>query len=235
MEHMRDKEFDKKLQEKIGTFTPKVPEHLWDNIVKEVHGQQVVPSKKNSAALSWLKIAASIAVVLTAITLYIKRPHDVIYLSGKKVQQIEQKKVLQSQTPRVATAKNEVIKWNTDKSQNLRHEAIEQKGLMEGGAVQDEQSAPHQPFNAEIKGPDILLVKNEIKLPEHIASLPLILSEPVAEERVKRNKKGFAVSDVLNYVVASVNQGDKKVISFANDDEGILKVALDLKALKTEL
>lgn len=234
MEHMQDKEFDKKLQEKIGAFTPKVPEHLWDNIVKEVHGQSIVPSKKDSVALSWLKIAASIAVVLTAITLYVKRPHEVIYLSGKKVQQIEQKEVLQSQIPAVATAKNEVIEWNTDKSQIPRYETVEQKTLIEV-ATQDEKSTPHQPFDAEIKGPDILLVKNEVKLPEHIASLPLILSEPVKEERVKRNKKGFAVSDVLNYVVASVNQGDKKVISFANDDEGILKVALDLKVLKTKL
>lgn len=234
MEHMQDKEFDKKLQEKIGAFTPKVPEHLWDNIVKEVHGQSMVPSKKDSAALSWLKIAASIAVVLTAITLYVKRPHEVIYLSGKKVQQIEQKEVLQSQTPAVVTAKKEVMEWNTDKSQIPRYETVEQKTLIEV-ATQDEKSVPHQSFDAEIKGPDILLVKNEVKLPEHIASLPLITSEPVEEESVKRNKKGFAVSDVLNYVVASVNQGDKKVISFANDDEGILKVALDLKALKTKL
>jgi hypothetical protein len=234
MEHMQDKEFDKKLQEKIGAFTPKVPEHLWDNIVREVHGQPVVPSKRNGAASSWLKIAASIAVVLTTITLYVKRPHEVIYLSGKKAQQIEQKGVLQSQTPAVVTAKNEGMEWNTDKSQNLRHEAVEQKTLIEV-ATQNEKSVPHQPFDAEIKGPDIVLVKNEAKLPEHIASLPLILSEPVEEERAKKNKKGFAVSDVLNYVVASVNQGDKKVISFANDDEGILKVALDLKALKTKL
>lgn len=234
MEHMQDSGFDKRLQEKIGAFTPKVPEHLWDNIVKEVHGQPIVTLKKKHAAWGWIKIAASIAVVLTAITLYVKRPPEVIYLSGKKVQQVEQKKVSKSQTAAVVTTENEVTGWGTDKSQNLKREAAEQKTRVEA-AIQDEKSAPHQPFNAEIKGPDILLVKNEIKLPDHIASLPLSSFEPVEEAKVKRNKRGFVISDVLNYVIASVDQGDKKVISFANDEEGILKVALDLKTLKTKL
>ncbi|MFC6099689.1 hypothetical protein [Olivibacter domesticus] len=234
MEHMQDRGFDEKLREKIGAFTPNVPEHLWYNIEKEIDEQPKVSLKRRNVSLGWIKIAASIGVVLVTITLYVKKPHEVIYLSGKAIQQVEQKEVLQPQIAEVATTNDGVIELHADKPQGLKEEYIEQKPVIDV-AVQDEQTSPHQPINAEITRPNILLVENHVKLPEHIASLALIPSEPVEETKLKRNKKAFAVSDVLNYVVASVNQGDKKVISFANDDEGILKIALDLKALKTKL
>lgn len=232
MEHMQDRGFDEKLRKKISAFTPNVPERLWCNIEKEIDEQSTVSLKRRNVSLGWIKIAASIAVVLVTFTLYVKKPHEVIYLSGKKIPNLAQKNALQTQPPTVVAEKNEVIELNVEKPHALKEQFTEQKTPI-NVATQDEQRSLRQPFNAEIKRPDISLVSNEVKLPVYAVTLTSIPAEPI--EEAKRNKRGFAISDVLNYVVASVDQGDKKIISFANDEEGILKVALDLKTLKTKL
>ncbi|QNL50429.1 hypothetical protein H8S90_02050 [Olivibacter sp. SDN3] len=243
---MQDKLFDREIKNIVHNYEPRAPVDLWGKIEREldVNHPKVVAINRGRARVSWLKIAAAIVALLGAVSWFTRQKNEVIYLQADK-----SKTTLANERPNSFARMAIKSSINSNKevsvlprdaehstlsehfpSRDIKETLYVEHGTVErrGGRIEQEVSRP-------------MLAVSEDRIPSLLAvnSLPLVNVNNVAIEEpakpLEKEKRTLAVSDLLNYVVAPMNKGEEKVLSFTNDDEGSIKLAINLKALKTIL
>lgn len=248
MDRMQDDTFDKKIREKFGSFEPKVPKDLWSDIAVQLDQQRsmtdIRQQKKKKTFIGW-SIAATIVLVVGWGAWYM-RPVDRVYLSANK-------KIIEEGTTQIsADAPQSVGKSSLpdDIPDNDQVPVSHNTHLTDAvrlSAVAIRTKEVQLAANTSITSLARPVLENEVIAVEVPAYENKLVSEtelrvtaieiPRLDRKVlkEREKDDFGVSKILNYVVGSVDHGETKVLSFASDDEGTLKVAVDLKALKVKL
>lgn len=245
MDPIRDKQFDDRLKERLNAFEPQVPKHTWGDIVSKLDEKNVVPLKKRGTKFLWLKAAAAVVIMVGVLMLFLNKPKEIIYLTAnKKIETREEHKPTAKKTPMrnvsaqtteqppikpteqtIAEVANVRQKTSTAALRNI----LEEKAKAPDLVVIASKVALAEPRPGELIDKGELYV-NEVQQPSLEENTPAIVAtEPL------REKRKFGVGNLLNYVVSSVDQGKEKVISFANDDEGTIKVAVNFKALRMRL
>lgn len=241
MEPMQDNIFDRAVKSKVDSFEPKVPDRLWVNISAQLNERNVAPLKKNKK-FAWMKMAAAIVLLLIGATWYTHRSKEVIYLTANTKQQAtaeEKQPVLAQNEPmRSASVMDRVVQpMNDEGEKNPSKTTVVQHPIEIPITEEMPTSVYRRPvIEEEVSQSALTPIYAGIALTDEIRASNLVQTAVLVQQRdQKKDKKKFEVSDVLNYLIGSMNQGKDKVVSFANDDEGSLKVAVDFKALKIKL
>jgi len=247
MDSMQDKQFDDRLKEKLGAFEPQVPRHTWENIVSKLDEKKVIPLARKQPGFLWLKVAAAVIAVMGALMLYVNRPKEIIYLTAnKKLETPQENKpaakpivgninVQPMRQPAIKPATQTVVDVVNVKNVTEKTIATFSRNILEEKAKTPDLADMEPKLALAELSLDELIDKRALYVYEAQQS-PLEENAPAigAKEPLKEKRK-FGVGDLLNYVVSSVDQGKEKVVSFANDDEGTIKVAVNFKALRTRL
>ena len=257
MERMQDKQFDQFFKDKVGRFEPPVPGHIWENIQQQLDPGPTVVLHKKRRNVWWIQVAAAVVLVVGAIMFYINRPTEVVYLTAKKVQQQEmphQGKGVVSAEP-VAKEKRSHATNNKESSRvveqvsKARKESAMPKQMAQqsdaGIKASFDDAIPmseavkitHPMMADEIKTADLAAIDMETMPAQHEMAQREPFEDTVPGGPMKRikNKKELAAGDILEYVASSVSPRNEKIISFASDEEGTIKVAVNFKALKIRL
>ncbi|MGK9127904.1 hypothetical protein M1D52_04545 [Olivibacter sp. SA151] len=247
MDRMRNDIFDEEVRKKLDSFEPQVSNKVWSNIAEQLDqqttGSGARPLQMKRALMRW-SIAAMIALTLGLGITYIKQPRKVVYLSAKK----EVIKDEGAALPLPVTKSNNGI----GKGEKMVHRSVsparrDLKERIDGRKITVSE-------NRAMTDPDVIMedtgnrpmIVNEVvsvavspgngRVEQPALQFAFIETPTLKDTKVKsQEKKNFGIGEILNYVVGSVDHGDAKVLSFASDDEGTLKVAVDLKALKVRL
>ncbi|GAA4798952.1 hypothetical protein GCM10023231_29630 [Olivibacter ginsenosidimutans] len=248
MDPIQDKQFDKQLQAKFNTYEPEVPAHLWGNIADKLNDHQVIPLKKKSTKFLWLKVAAAISAVIGMSLFYRNQPREIIYLRAAKTAENMPRQAVEVKHPPMETVQTlvgnqqeKVVGRPVTKARVRPVRSTEQAYPIVVTTVM------HNAINDEVKQtaivaveqkptmvtPDVqqmvraeLGVAQEVNLPAHVKT---------EMQEAPKGKKPFGMGNLLNAVISSVDQGEERIISFTNDSEGTIKVAVNLKALRTRL
>jgi len=255
---MQDKQFDQFFKDKVGRFEPPVPGHIWENIQQQLDPGPTVVLHKKRRNVWWIQVAAAVVLVVGATVFYINRPTEVVYLTAKKVQEAGERR----QNEGIVSTKLKIAETRENAVNNKENSlAVEQVSQVSEVNVIPRQIAQkhhvdtkktfdvpmsgseaveimHPVMVDEIKTADLVAtaiekaisVQNE--MPRQASFVDSVSNEPM--KRVK-NKKEFAAGDILEYVASSVNPRNEKIVSFASDEEGTIKVAVNFKALKIKL
>lgn len=244
---MQDKVFDKSIRDKLQSFEPKVPTGLWTNIAAGLEEKPVVPLKRRNNRFFWIRIAAAVIIFIGMAMFYINRPREIIYLTVSNKQGNKEVIMPESQSIELAPLLNEKVQemkqpkvvksFTSERTKNDGQTAPAMSFVQE---EEQDVSAPmpvfkHPTLEEEVKRTAFTMphpaVREEQLLPTFVDETPDLL----AVKASTKDKKRFGAADLLNYVVKSVDQRDEKLLSFANDEEGTIKVAVNLKALKIKL
>lgn len=243
-------EFDRQLADKFKDFKPNVPAGLWDRIATQLDAQQshpVIPLKKRRFTTRWMSVAAAILMVCGMVYWY-NRPIPVTYLQGRvatheevasdpdgidvtakaptpePIPEVEPLDI--AQLKRVFTKKNRQRTITTAvQPKNLPAESTEIQQLT-AHETASPKDTPTAPIHAAETQP------TEQAFPaEAVAAVPDIQPLVVLEEEEETllaaentGRQPFGISNILNYVVGTVDQREEKLVTFSNDDEGSLKL-----------
>ncbi len=85
MERMEDKAFDRAIRDKLDNFHPEISAALWGKIEMELDKKEVIVpiGQKKRIPFLWLRVAASVVLLIGAFWGYVHRPREVVYLKGK--------------------------------------------------------------------------------------------------------------------------------------------------------
>lgn len=248
MDPMQDKIFDKSIRTKVQAFEPKVPEGIWADIAVSLEEKPVASLKQEKNRFFWLRMAAAIIVLIGAGTFYMNRPREIIYLTanGKKediktiVSSVETTTGQKPLEQGSVNGAEQITRKSFVGQRKASSERAEQQALVaateETNLIASAPAFAHPVLSEEVKRPELNVLDSgthEEKLVnvfiDEQPGLIILAQEP------SKDKKRFGAGNLLNYVVKAVDQRDQKVLSFANDEEGTIKVALNLKALKIKL
>lgn len=241
---MPDETFDKGIREKFESFEPKIPNDLWSSIAEQLDENAVMPitgRAKRKSPFVWLRVAAAIAVLIGLGMYYVRRTPEVVYLSAKeeaineKVKEEEAKAPVQAETKSGDIVDDRQAAKSYDYASNVRSKE-QAAAVTESPLIEDEQVELRRPVIEE----EVIAIHAPLyemdDASENKVQLALVKTPALSDKVLKlREKKSFGVDEILNYVVRSVGHGEERVLSFASDDEGTLKVAVDLKAIKIKL
>lgn len=244
---MQDNLFDEAVRKKLDSFEPGVRADLWLTVAEQLDQQAVEPITKplkTKKVLRWWSIAAMLAFGLGMGLIYVKQPHEVVYLSAKKEALKEEKDEIISSVPQenrevvenngvVSTSPSLVKRDLTKKSSDRKITDPENKLVT---AIESAAASTGNRPTIDNEVVTIAVPPYSERTEEKELQLVFLETPKLNDRGLKnREKKNFGIGEILNYVVGSVDHGDAKVLSFASDDEGTLKVAVDLKALKVKL
>ncbi len=241
---MPDETFDKGIREKFESFEPKIPNDLWSSIAEQLDENPMMPiagRAKRKNTFTWLRVAAAVAVLIGLGMYYVRPTSEVVYLSAKeevidkKVKEEEAKASVRLETKSGDIVDDRQASKSYDYASNVRRK--EQAAIaLESRAAEAEHVELRRPvIEEEVFAVEAPSYERGDGSPSHV-QLSLVKTPVLSDKSFKlREKKSFGVDEILNYVVRSVGHGEEKVLSFASDDEGTLKVAVDLKAIKIRL
>jgi len=240
--------FDKQLQEKFEGFRPEVSKGLWDKIAVQLDADEArfivrTPIKRRRFTTWWMAAAAILAVC--GVLYWQNRPVAVTYLHahvdttvvpGKNV--AESPKSIEVAEPvaepldlerlrKVFAKRSHKVKTKGDQPP-VREERRQPEEASFAKAVEFEERATGELGNLST---DRFLQRLPDSLEAVIAGVPDIEPLVVLEEEEETMlaategvKQPFGLSNILNYVVSTVDQRDEKLVTFSNDEEGSLKL-----------
>lgn len=255
MQSMSDKELDQLFQSRFDSFEAEPAASLWTSIESQLDEK---PGKRTAIPVFWM--AAASVVVLLGAGLWLFRPEEKVYLKGQavmaKVQQQPAEEIpggdilpepsgISSQAsavsraadsepgrkpvkPRVNTAPAYLAAVDTRKEEPAATVAPEHEVMF---AKVDEPVADSQPATvmaavATEEGPHSR--RGEV----HQTVLALLSPEEADEKPLQERRKIRSVGDIVNFVVAKVDQREDKLIEMAEDDEGTKISAINLGLFK---
>lgn len=247
---MQDKDFDKLFSSKFDDFESEPSPMVWDNIAGELDGK-----KGSRSWLTYLSIAATIAVVFTAGWLMLQKDnsgdnkhHNYANLHRKdtanSVAPQVTAPVVQQPAPAVIDRSSEDKLASTSKRQPKNIPAVVHTPAPVANKVEDAVKAPQPvvtpepqliahnpaPVNAPIKPvmPDVQLSP---KASDVIASVPvenngdIASAEKQTEQPVK--KRGIHnLGGLINALVAKVDKRPNKFIEFSDDEDDEAETSL---------
>src|SRR5690606_5867008 len=253
-----NKEFDKRLREKFEGFRPDAPKGLWDKIATQLDAEESrfvvsTPVKPRRFPTWWMAVAATLLVVC-GVLYWQNRPVSVTYLHANADPVVAPEKAVVE--PTVAEEAPDSIAEPLDLDRLRRVFAKRNgKGKVEKRpqrVVREQQPEevvpagnrePQQLATRESKTPsfDALsherdsLERGQIEVAGVPAIEPLVVLEDEEETMLastEQTKRPFGISNILNYVVGTVDQREEKLITFSNDEEGSLKLDFNFSLAK---
>lgn len=245
MEPMQDKLFDKDIRDMVHNYEPQVPADLWKKIESELDGNRhkVVEINSNKTGGWWLKIAAAIVALLGGISWLTQQRNEVLYLHADKsnITVTEEPPETFAQTTGKSNIEfdgnTSVLPHDAEAPIIVAHFASERMEEPVLYAETGKDAARERRLDQEVSGPLLALGERSSRDLVFVREIPLakINGGIIEASTTQQKKKTLMVSDLLNYVVAPMNKGEEKVLSFTNDDEGSIRLAISLKALKARL
>jgi len=260
MNRGENKEFDKQLRDKFEGFRPEVPKGLWDKIatqLDEAEPRSVVamPAKRRRFPTWWMA-AAAVLLVACGVLYWQSRPVSVTYLHAHVDAEAEpEEAAVEPSTPEEAP---EPLAEPLDLERLKRVFAKKGRQVKEPKplSVVEGEEQPEEALPIEAVEPQQLAVNERtspspILLPKQRDSLengqteiagvpdiePLVVLEDEEEMMLastEQRKQPFGISNILNYVVGTVDQRDEKLVTFSNDEEGSLKLDFNFGLAKNK-
>lgn len=245
-----NKEFDQQLRKKFEDFRPEAPRGLWDKIAAQLDAEESpsvvpAPAKPRQFPTWWMAVAATLLVVC-GVLYWQNRPVSVTYLHAHvdAVKEPEEA-VVEPRAPeevpepvaepldlerlsRLFAKRNGKRKVEERPQRVVREHQPEE--VVSVGDVEPRQlvtSGPKTPSFDMLSRQRDSLESGEIELAGVPAIEPLVVLEAEEETMlasVEQTKQPFGLSNILNYVVGTVDQRDEKLVTFSNDEEGSLKL-----------
>lgn len=255
----KDNEFDRQVREKFEQFSPEVSSGLWEKIAGQLDAQEqpkkivIVPAKKRLLSGWWISVAAAVLVVCGAVYWY-NRPVTVTYLQGREaanndvpqkptkvpavivrepVDSIPSPEPLDIERLKKLFAKRKrptkTVEPEPQRLEQTTKMAVSEKPGLEDGMSQSVAATT----NSELSTPPI---NREEPI---IAAVPAIQPLVVLDEEEDHmlastagEKHPFGLSNILNYMVGTVDQREEKLVKFSNDGEGSLKLDFNFSLAK---
>jgi len=250
-------EFDKRLQQKFEDFRPQVPDGLWDRIAQQLDADAahpVVPirAKRRTVPARWM-IAAATLLVVCGVLHRQSRPVSVTYLHAEKSEaaatvvvpeltDVEPTPPATASEPAtealdLARLRQLFAKRNRKKPVPARAQAAAEVQELQvadpTGTIEPQQLAvtvlPATLVSPPAPGNEVAATVPDIE--------PLVVLEEEEETMLAStsdSKPSFGLSNILNYVVGTVDQRDEKLVTFSNDDEGSLKLDFNFGLAKNK-
>lgn len=231
-----DKDFDRLFQSKLDDIEVEPSAMVWDNIIDELDGKI-----KKKMGLPWMRIAATIVVMMGASLLFLRPDAEKVTLRGTAntelaatpsagstasgdmaigpenvvSDQISEPPVKHSKKQALAAAHKSIPKADSfaDTIQSVANINITQPEPQNIKTVTAMAQHPISVVDERIQLPANLNHNGTVK---PVNMVPVTIIQP--EEPVKK-KKIRGLGDILNAVIAKVDKRHDKVIEFANTDE----------------
>jgi len=244
-----NKEFDKQLREKFEGFRPEAPNGLWDKIATQLDAEEsrfIVSTRVKPRRFPtwWMAVAATLLIVCSVLY-WQNRPVSVTYLhahvdTAKEPEKAVVEPITPAEAPetvaepldlerlrRLFAKRNGKGKVEARPQVETHERQVEEVAREED--VERQQLATSESKALSFDEPSRLRDSLEREKAE-IASVPAIEPLVVLEEEetmlasTEQTKQPFGLSNILNYVVGTVDQRDEKLVTFSNDEEGSLKL-----------
>ncbi|HEY0894959.1 MAG TPA: hypothetical protein VGE15_00270 [Sphingobacteriaceae bacterium] len=246
---MSDKELDQLFQSRFDSFEAEPAASLWSSIESQLENK---PGKRAGMPVFWM--AAASVVVLLGAGLWLFRPEEKVYLKGETVlAKVHQQPAeeIPAGTPAISTQpaaetepaeSNPVRKAVRVKKDEYLAAADTREKEPAVQAVPENQvlfAKAEEPVAENDPAPIMALVAAE-EAPHSrrgevhqtvLAMLPPE-EEAVGEKPLRERRKIRSVGDIVNFVVAKVDQRDDKLIEMAEDDEGTKISGINLGLFK---
>jgi len=250
-------EFDKQLREKFEGFRPGAPEGLWDKIAAQLDAEEprsVVPMPKRRRLPAWWMAAAAVLLVVCGVLYWQNRPVSVTYLhahagTGETPEEavVEPTKPVEASEPVAEPLDLERLRRVFAK----KNRKVEERPRVAVRERQSEETLPMataEPQQLAMREPaspssEMLLQQRDTLegAESEIADVPDIEPLVVLEDEeetmlasTEQTKQPFGLSNILNYVVGTVDQRDEKLVTFSNDEEGSLKLDFNFGLAKNK-
>lgn len=264
MNPKENNKFDRQLRGKFEDFRPEVPAGLWDKIATRLDAQEkagVVPmvGKRRRLPAWWMAVAATL-VAVCGVTYWYNRPVSVTYLQGGIVAEEgfaepAAADTLQQDDPVPAVEPLDVERLKrffAKKDRKPEGNNSPQPPPAEKQTVEQhvETAVPQLAANETVQSRTYIAEKAmvEAELPVEelgsekaiLANVPDIQPLVALEEEetmlasAAQTKQAFGLSNILNYVVSTVDQREEKLVTFSNDDEGSLKLDFNFGLAKNK-
>lgn len=260
MNQDENNEFDKQLQKKLEGFRPEVPEGLWDKIAAQLDADETrfvvrAPVKRRLFPTWWMAAAATLLVVC-GVLYWQNRPVAVTYLRAHVDTMAEpEEDAAEPPTPvKAAESVEEPVAEPLD-MERLRRVFAKRSRKVKARQDQPAKEAKRQPEEAPFARavkleqlttgePENLSSDKFLERPDSLETAiakvpdiePLVVLEDTEETILASTdgvKQPFGLSNILNYVVGTVDQRDEKLVTFSNDEEGSLKLDFNFGLAKS--
>lgn len=246
MQSMSDKELDQLFQSRFETFESEPSASLWSSIENrlepKIHKKPIMP-------VFWMA-AASVVVVLAA-GLWFLKPEPKVFLQGQgqmaaaKPEPVEVSPVEEPKMEDIAVAQTPV-KPSTFKKQQPVPKAETVAAVTQVNELPGAE-AGNQVMMASVEVPEVKetpVTTGRSSVPEDthphsrrgevhqtvLAMLPP--DEAVEDQPVQERRRIRSVGDIVNFVVAKVDQREDKLIEISEDDEGTKISGINLGLFK---
>lgn len=259
----KNNDFDRQLAGKFENFRPEVPSGLWDKIASKLDEQEqgsIVPIKRRHRFSTWWISVAATVLMVCGIVYWYNRPVEVTYLQNPIAHEEEaDAPAVEEPIPEPIPA---VEPLDMDRLKQLfakRNRKVENETRQETQIVETQhtnrpvEAINNQPAITEGAVPPTSVLANSVQPitppsmdrtatgEEIAATVPDIQPPVVLEEEedvmlaaTEEPKQPFGISNILNYVVGTVDQRDEKLVTFSNDGEGSLKLDFNFGLAKNK-
>jgi hypothetical protein len=253
--NMQDKEFDELFRSRLEDLEVDPSKGLWDNIAAEV-----VIDRKNRSAFPFIRIAASVLILITAGVFFIpkikpantKSPlsagvvqpkHPNVQITPTNVEEIKQQPVQIAAVN--ASVKHYSIKQTVKRQNNSLPAIKNESALIEQQVAQVPQVQPANNIALAAVKPDMNTPVNadtriaaDVKVNQLAAlTIPQSPAETLAAAATPKKHRIRSFGDLINVVVSKVDKRKDKLIEFSNkdDDESLVTgINLGIVRIKKE-
>lgn len=235
-----DKEIDKLFQDGFKEFEIRPSRSLWHSIEKQIDA----PERKQGFSVFWMA-AASVVIVFVA-GLYFFRPQHALRLQVESKEQMPveseheglSKEVLQALIPKKENHRLGQTVLPEPKQPNPADRELKETKTHDLERLPEEVTAISK-MEAKTEAHEILHV-NEIEMVtipdqknEERSVIAVNTSDPDVSEPLLQHKPRIrSIGDLVNFVVAKVDQREDKIIEMSDDDEGASISGINLGVLK---
>ncbi len=225
---------------------------------------KVVPMAGRRKGLpAWLKAAAAVLVIMGGVAYWYSRPVEVTYLHGPAIVQEDEQEVRtivdENEQPPVEVAepldverlkrlfaKKERRNDGATPAPAEEEQAAEERApeaeepVLQWAAVGEKQAPVDEPVAALPEDTSIEKMETAVGLEEALAKIPDVQPLVVLDDEEETmlasadGKQAFGLSNILNYVVGTVDQREEKLVTFSNDNEGSLKLDFNFGLAKNK-
>ncbi len=214
----------------------------------------VMPPVRRRQGGWWWSAAA--VVLLGAFAWVLYQPVEIVYLKGQvaSVAEAETIEILATATPEQAAEAEmptkprqlaPILKLYAERvrpetsaanpvedmhgSEELRVAAVPDSPVDVQTTLPAVMNEPHEPVADVRRNEQLLVAPLPVEAYAHVAELPIVAANLGETEVVDRSQeRTFGVGSLLNIVLGSVDQREEKLVTFSDDDEGLIKMAFNL-------
>ncbi len=242
-----DNPFDRHIRDKMKNFTPDVSAGLWDKIeaglARKTPDEAAMPVRRRTVSVAWRWAAAAVLLV-GVLSYWASRPVPVIYLQGKTAAPMAETHAQPAGPVAASRPAGETASVMPGRTRTAR--ALPRKVRSEpipAATAPIQEVLPSEPAVKQtpaVQLPPAATPPSLRATPEtgssgsDIAEVPdlqppVVLDDTAAEMLASAPRSNpFGVSQLLNFVVGTVDRREEKAVLFSSDSEGSIKIEFNL-------